>query len=266
MMTKRINRRLTLLLSIVGAVICLVLHLSSACDVAEAAPTSTNFLPGVNLNVGTSYAPQSVASTLQIILMLTVLSLAPAILILMTCFTRVVVVLSFVRSALSLQQTPPNQVIVGLALFITLFVMQPTFSTVNQQALQPYFKGQITQTVALERAEKPFKEFMAKQTRKQDLNLFLSYRHLPRPKSVDDIPMSALVPAYAISELKTAFQIGFMIYIPFLIIDMVVSTTLMSMGMMMLPPAMISLPFKILLFVMVDGWYMVVKSLLAGYS
>jgi flagellar biosynthesis protein FliP len=266
MMTQGIHRRRTLLLFLAGTLCSVVLQLTSACHVAEAASAPTNFLPGINLNVGTSYAPQSVASTLQIVLMLTVLSLAPAILILMTCFTRVVVVLSFVRSALSLQQTPPNQVIVGLALFITLFVMQPTFSTVNQQALQPYFKGQITQTEALLRAEKPFKEFMAKETRNQDLNLFLSYRHISRPKSVDDIPMSALVPAYAISELKTAFQIGFMIYIPFLIIDMVVSTTLMSMGMMMLPPAMISLPFKILLFVMVDGWHLVVKSLLAGYS
>ncbi|GMA49025.1 flagellar biosynthetic protein FliP [Alicyclobacillus contaminans] len=229
---------------------------------AFAATTSTSLLPGVT----TSSSPQAVGSTLQIILLLTVLSLAPAILILMTCFTRVVVVLSFVRSALSLQQTPPNQVLIGLALFITLFVMQPTLSQANQQALQPYLKGQITQSVALQRAEVPFKEFMAKHTRPADLQLFLDYRHLPKPKSTQDIPMTALVPAYGISELKTAFQIGFMLYLPFLIIDLVVATTLMSMGMMMLPPVMISLPFKILLFVMVDGWYLVVKSLLAGYT
>ncbi|MBX5436059.1 MAG: flagellar type III secretion system pore protein FliP [Alicyclobacillaceae bacterium] len=223
-------------------------------------------LPGIQLNLGTTYNPHAVAGTVQIILLLTVLSIAPAILILMTCFTRIVVVLSFVRSALSLQQSPPNQVLVGLALFLTLFVMQPTLDAANRQALQPYLAGQISQTVALERAEVPFKQFMAKQTRQQDLQLFLQYRHLPEPKRVADIPLTALVPAYAISELKTAFQIGFMIYLPFLIIDLVVATTLMSMGMMMIPPVMISLPLKILLFVMGDGWYLVVKSLLAGYS
>ncbi|MCF8564767.1 flagellar type III secretion system pore protein FliP [Alicyclobacillus tolerans] len=223
-------------------------------------------VPGLNLSVGTSSSPQAAGGTLQIILLLTVFSIAPAILVLMTSFTRIVVVLSFVRNALSLQQAPPNQVLIGLALFLTLFVMQPTLQAANKDALQPYLHGQISQSVALTRAEAPFKVFMAKQTRNQDLELFLQYRHLQKPKSVTDIPMTALVPAYAISELKTAFQIGFMIYIPFLIIDIVVATTLMSMGMMMLPPVMISLPFKILLFVMVDGWYLVVKSLLAGYS
>lgn len=230
-----------------------------------AATSSNSILPGIQVNVsGTS--PQGVAGTLQIVFLLTILSLAPAILILMTSFTRIIVVLSFVRNALSLQQSPPNQVLIGLALFMTLFIMQPTLSAANQQALQPYLKGQISQTVALNRAELPFKEFMAKQTRNQDLQLFLDYRHMKMPKNVKDIPFTALVPAYAISELKTAFQIGFMLYLPFLIIDLVVATTLMSMGMMMLPPVMISLPFKILLFVMVDGWYLVVKSLLAGYA
>lgn len=233
---------------------------------ALAATTNAVGFPSLQMNVGTSSSPTSVGGTLQIVFLLTILSLAPALLILITCFTRVVVVLSFVRNALSLQQTPPNQVIVGLSLFITLFVMQPTFQAANQQALQPYLKGQISQTVALERAEIPFKLFMATQTRPQDLDLFLQYRHMQQPKNKKDIPFTALVPAYAISELKTAFQIGFMIYIPFLIIDMVVATTLMSMGMMMLPPVTISLPFKILLFVMVDGWYLIVKSLLAGYS
>ncbi len=223
-------------------------------------------LPGVQVSVGTGDSPQSVASTLKIVLLLTVLSLAPAILILMTCFTRVIVVLSFVRNALSLQQSPPNQVLIGLALFITLFVMQPTLSAANSQALQPYLRGEISQTVAMQRAELPFKTFMAKHTRRQDLDLFLSYRHLPEPKAPADIPLTALVPAYTISELKTAFQIGFMLYLPFLVIDLVVATTLMSMGMMMLPPVMISLPFKVLLFVMVDGWYLVVKSLLSGYT
>ncbi len=218
-----------------------------------------------------SSSPHAVSGTLQIVLLLTVLSLAPAILIMVTCFTRIVVVLSFVRNALSMQSAPPNQVLIGLALFMTMFIMQPTFSQANQTALQPYLKGQISQSVALSRAELPFKVFMAKQTRIADLDLFLSYRHLPLPKNPSainpsSIPFDALVPAYTISELKTAFQIGFMLYIPFLLIDLVVATTLMSMGMMMLPPVTISLPFKILLFVMVDGWYLVVKSLLAGYS
>ncbi|WP_407654128.1 flagellar type III secretion system pore protein FliP [Alicyclobacillus cycloheptanicus] len=243
--------------------VCLTPH-------AAAATTSTSgqgLLPGLSLSVGDSNSPSSVAGTMQIILMLTVLSIAPAILILMTCFTRIVVVLSFVRSALSLQSSPPNQVLIGLALFITLFIMQPTLQTANTQAVQPYLKGQISQTVALQRAEAPFKVFMAKETRKQDLELFLQYRHVSAvPSDPTKIALSALVPAYTISELKTAFQIGFMIYLPFLVIDLVVATTLMSMGMMMLPPVMISLPFKVLLFVMADGWYLVVKSLLAGYT
>ncbi|QSO54987.1 flagellar type III secretion system pore protein FliP [Alicyclobacillus curvatus] len=232
---------------------------------ATSTPPNTPILPGISVNVGNG-GPTSVSSTLQIVFLLTILSLAPAILILMTSFTRIIVVLSFVRNALSLQTAPPNQVLVGLALFMTLFIMQPTLQAANQNALQPYLKGQITQQVALQQAELPFKEFMAKHTRQQDLDLFLQYRHLPETNNPKQIPFTALVPAYTISELKTAFQIGFMLYLPFLIIDLVVATTLMSMGMMMLPPVMISLPFKILLFVMVDGWYLVVKSLLAGYS
>lgn len=251
-----------------GFVIALWVSLGMTVMLARTAYAATqqSIIPGLQMNLGTTNSPQSVGSTLQIIFLLTILSLAPAILILMTCFTRVIVVLGFVRSALSMQQAPPNQVLIGLALFITLFVMQPTLETANTQALQPYLKGQITQTQALSKAEIPFKQFMSKHTRQKDLELFLNYRHLPAPKGVDDIPFTALVPAYAISELKTAFQMGFMLYIPFLIIDLVVATTLMSMGMMMLPPVMISLPFKILLFVMVDGWYLIVKSLLSGYT
>lgn len=234
-----------------------------------AATAASGPIPGISgLNLGDN-SPPSVANTVKIILLLTILTLAPAALILMTCFTRVIVVLSFIRNALSLQTSPPNQVLVGLALFITMFVMQPTLEQANQQALQPYLKGTISQTVAIKRAEAPFKVFMAEHTRTTDLNLFLSYRHekltANAMKHPQKIALSALVPAYTISELKTAFQIGFMIYLPFLVIDLVVATTLMSMGMMMLPPVVISLPFKILLFVMVDGWYLVVKSLLDGY-
>lgn len=232
----------------------------------SALAATNTILPGVNLSLGTSSSPQSVSGTLQVVFLLTILSIAPAILIMMTCFTRVIVVLSFVRNALSLQQSPPNQVLIGLALFITFFVMQPTFQQANSQALQPYLNGKISQTVALNRAEIPFKEFMAKETRPQDLDLFMQFRNLKPASNVKDIPFTALVPAYTISELKTSFQIGFMIYLPFLVIDLVVATTLMSMGMMMLPPVIISLPFKILLFVMVDGWYLVVKSLLSGYA
>lgn len=264
-MTRVFRRRLAALAAM--SVMSLLMLGFLAAPHALAAPQSSGLLPGVGLQLklGTSNGPQSVSGTLQIILLLTVLSIAPAILILMTSFTRIVVVLSFVRSALSLQQSPPNQVLVGLALFLTLFVMQPTLETANSKALQPYLRGEISQSVALQRAEAPFKDFMWKHTRPQDLELFISYRHLPEPTSAATAPFTALVPAYTISELKTAFQIGFMLYLPFLVIDLVVATTLMSMGMMMLPPVMISLPFKILLFVMVDGWYLVVKSLLAGY-
>jgi flagellar biosynthesis protein FliP len=212
-----------------------------------------------------SNSPENVSTSVKLLLLLTVLSLAPSILILMTCFTRIVVVLSFVRTALATQQMPPNQVIVGLSLFLTFFIMAPTFQEVNQKALTPLFNEKITLEQAYDKAAGPFKDFMSAHTRQKDLQLFLDYAKVDKPKTIQDIPLTALVPAYAISELKTAFQIGFMIFIPFLVIDMVVASVLMSMGMMMLPPVMISLPFKILLFVMVDGWYLVVKSLLESF-
>jgi flagellar biosynthetic protein FliP len=208
----------------------------------------------------------SVSTSVKLLLLLTVLSLAPSILILMTCFTRVIIVLGFVRTSLATQQMPPTQVLVGLALFITFFVMAPTFQEVNEKALTPLFKEEIQLEEAYERASVPFKEFMSQHTRQKDLELFLAYAKMERPKSIEDIPLTALVPAFAISEIKTAFQIGFMIFIPFLVIDMIVASVLMSMGMMMLPPVMISLPFKILLFVLVDGWYLVVKSLLQSFE
>ncbi|MBM7094186.1 MULTISPECIES: flagellar type III secretion system pore protein FliP [Alteribacter] len=209
--------------------------------------------------------PQNLTSTIQLLLLLTVLALAPSILILMTCFTRVVIVLSFVRTGLATQQMPPNQVLIGLALFITFFVMAPVFQEINEEALQPLFDGEYTQEEAFEAAAGPIKEFMAQHTREKDLALFMGYQGLERPETLEDIPLTALVPAFAISELKTAFQIGFMIFVPFLIIDMVVASVLMSMGMMMLPPVMIALPFKILLFVMVDGWHLVIRSLLLSF-
>ncbi|UTR10854.1 flagellar type III secretion system pore protein FliP [Evansella sp. LMS18] len=209
--------------------------------------------------------PENLTATVQLLLLLTVLALAPSILILMTSFTRIVIVLSFVRSGLATQQMPPNQVLIGLALFLTFFIMAPVFSEVNDQALQPMFEGEISQEEAFDAAALPMKEFMARHTREKDLALFMGYAGLDRPETLDDIPLTALVPAFAISELKTAFQIGFMIFVPFLVIDMVVASVLMSMGMMMLPPVMIALPFKILLFVMVDGWHLVVRSLLLSF-
>ncbi|MRX70606.1 flagellar type III secretion system pore protein FliP [Bacillus lacus] len=209
--------------------------------------------------------PENVSTSIKLLLLLTVLSLAPSILILMTCFTRIIIVLSFVRTSLATQQMPPNQVLIGIALFLTFFVMTPTLSQVNEQALTPLFNEEITLEEAYSRAELPFKQFMSKHTRQKDLALFLNYAGIERPQTIEDIPLTALVPAFAISEIKTAFQIGFMIFIPFLVIDMVVASVLMSMGMMMLPPVMISLPFKILLFVLVDGWYLVIKSLLQSF-
>lgn len=217
------------------------------------------------LNSFSGSDPTNVSTSVKLVLLLTVLSLAPSILILMTSFARIVIVLSFVRTALATQQMPPNQVIVGLALFLTFFIMAPTFQQVNEDALKPLFAEEIGLEEAYDRASMPFKEFMSKHTRQKDLDLFLKYNQAERPASVEEIPLTMLVPAFALSEIKTAFQIGFMIFIPFLVIDMIVASTLMSMGMMMLPPVMISLPFKILLFVLVDGWYLVMKSLLQSF-
>lgn len=207
----------------------------------------------------------SVATSVKLLLLLTVLSIAPGILILMTSFTRIIIVLSFVRTSLATQQMPPNQVLIGLALFLTFFIMGPIFSEVYDDALDPLFNEEITLDEAYENASVPMKDFMAKHTRQKDLSLFLDYANNDRPATVEDIPITTLIPAFAISELKTAFQMGFMIFIPFLIIDMAVASVLMSMGMMMLPPVMISLPFKILLFVLVDGWYLITHSILDGF-
>ncbi len=217
------------------------------------------------INIFSSSDPSAISTSVKLILLLTVLSLAPGILILMTSFTRIIIVLSFVRTSLATQQMPPNQVLIGLALFLTFFIMAPTFGQVYDEALEPLFSEEMTLDEAYENASEPIKEFMSEHTRQKDLALFLNYSNQPAPETVQDIPLTALVPAFAISELKTAFQMGFMIFIPFLIIDMAVASILMSMGMMMLPPVMISLPFKILLFVLVDGWYLITHSLLQGF-
>ncbi|MDR3600702.1 MAG: flagellar type III secretion system pore protein FliP [Desulfosporosinus sp.] len=219
---------------------------------------------GLTLDLGNS-STQQMGTSLQILMLMTVLSMAPAILMLMTSFTRIIIVLSFVRNALGTQQLPPNQVLVGLALFLTFFVMAPTFNQINTNALQPYMKNQITQTEALAKAEEPLRDFMFRQTREKDLELFVGLAKMERPKTYRDVPTYVLIPAFVISELKTAFQMGFAIFIPFIVIDMIVSSTLMSIGMMMLPPMMISLPFKLLLFVLVDGWHLVVQSLVTSF-
>ncbi|GGD68271.1 flagellar type III secretion system pore protein FliP [Paenibacillus nasutitermitis] len=222
-------------------------------------------LPSINLDIGSGdEAPGT--SALSLLLIITVLSVAPAILVLMTSFTRIVIVLGFVRTSLGTQQMPPNQVLIGLAMFLSFFIMAPTLGQVNEVALQPYLKGELSQTEALSKAAVPMKKFMFNQTREKDLLLFMNYTKTEKPETYEDVPITVIVPAYALSELRTAFQMGFMIFIPFLIIDMVVASTLMAMGMMMLPPVMISLPFKILLFVLVDGWYLIVRSLLLSFN
>ncbi|MCF3942420.1 flagellar type III secretion system pore protein FliP [Oceanobacillus alkalisoli] len=217
------------------------------------------------IEIFSSSDPTNISTSVRLILLLTIFSLAPGILILMTSFTRIVIVLSFVRTSLATQQMPPNQVLIGLALFLSFFIMAPTFQEVYDDALEPLFAEEITLDEAYESASVPMKEFMAQHTRQKDLALFLNYTEAEPPETVQDIPLTTLIPAFAISELKTAFQMGFMIFIPFLVIDMAVASILMSMGMMMLPPVMISLPFKILLFVLVDGWYLVTHSLLTGF-
>jgi len=221
---------------------------------------------GQNFKLEDIKKPQGYVDSLQILFILTVLTLAPSILIMMTSFTRIVIVLSFIRNALGLQQTPPNQIIIGLALFLTFFIMAPIGTQINDNAIQPFLKEEINQEVAFKRTMEPIREFMFKQTRDKDLNLFLSMEKMEEVNKLEDIPSHVLIPAFIISELKTAFQIGFIIYIPFLVIDMVVSSTLMAMGMMMLPPVIISLPFKILLFILVDGWNLIAKSLVLGFK
>lgn len=217
------------------------------------------------INIFSNSDPSAITTSVKLMLLITILSIAPGILILMTSFTRIVIVLSFVRTSLATQQMPPNQVLIGLALFLTFFIMAPTFSDVYTEALDPLFEEEITLDEAYDNASIPLKEFMAQHTREKDLALFFNYTEQEKVETVQDIPLMTLVPAFAISELKTAFQMGFMIFIPFLIIDMAVASVLMSMGMMMLPPVMISLPFKILLFVLVDGWYLITHSILQGF-
>ncbi len=223
-------------------------------------------VPRLNVAIEAARGPSEVATALQVLVLLTILTLAPSILIMITSFTRTIIVLSLVRNAIGIPQLPPNQVILGLSLFLTFFVMAPTWNRLNSQAIQPFLGGQITQEQAWEVGQQPIREFMFKQVREKDLSLFVFLAHMDQPQTLDDVPTFVLIPAYLISELKTAFQMGFIIFVPFLIIDLVVASTLMSMGMMMLPPVVISLPFKLLLFVLVDGWHLIVRSLVLSFG
>ncbi|MBT5549581.1 MAG: flagellar type III secretion system pore protein FliP [Nitrospina sp.] len=233
--------------------------------IGGAVPAEAIPLPTFQLGMEDVDDPGKVSSALQILFLLTILTLAPSILIMTTSFARIIIVLSFLRQAMGTQQTPPTQILIGLGLFLTLFVMGPTWSEINQNALQPYLNEEISQMDALKLAEEPIKRFMLRQTREKDLSLFVNMSG-SQATSDAEVEIQALIPAFIISELKTAFQIGFLIYIPFLILDMVVASILLSMGMMMLPPVLISLPFKLMLFVMVDGWYLTVGSLVRSFG
>jgi flagellar biosynthetic protein FliP len=221
-------------------------------------------LPSVQVQMGSGQGDQATMGV-QLLLLLTVLSLVPAVLMMVTSFVRIAIVLSFARSAIGVAQMPPNQILLGLALFLTVFVMAPVWTTINDAAVQPYLRSEVSLDEAYARAEAPLRGFMLRQTREKDLALFVNMGNLPRPDTADDVPTYALIPSFMISELKTAFQMGFIILLPFLVIDMVVSSTLMAMGMMMLPPSTISLPFKVLLFVMADGWHLIIKSLVTSF-
>ncbi len=223
-------------------------------------------LPTITLGVGEATKPAEVSTALQILMVLTILSVAPAILLMTTGFTRIVIVLSFVRQALGTQQAPSNQIVVGLSLFLTFFIMAPVFNQINEQALQPYLNQQITQDQALTKALKPMRQFMFSQVGEKDLQLLVDISKAPQPENQDDISLLTLIPAFVLSELKRAFQMGFLLFVPFLMIDMIVASILMAMGMMMLPPIIVSLPFKILLFVLVDGWSLVIGSLVKSFG
>ena len=245
-------------------VLCFLLALGSLLmpQEVQAAPVE---LPKISIEMGQEGEPGRVVGTLKILFLLTILVLAPTIMITMTPFTRIVIVFFFLRQAMGTQQTPPNPVLIGLALFLTFFIMQPVLADLNENVMQPYMNEEISQEEAFERAALPMKTFMLKQTREKDLALFLEISGSQRPNSMADVSFYLVVPAYIISELKTAFQIGFLIYLPFLILDMVIASVLMAMGMMMLPPVIISLPFKIMLFVLVDGWNLLVGQLVKSF-
>jgi flagellar biosynthetic protein FliP len=253
---------------ILAVFVFLLLGISNVRAQSNAATVNTNATPGsFNLNIGLDglNQPTQVDAAIKILVIMTLLTLAPSIILLMTCFTRIVIVLSFVRSALSVQGAPSNQIIIGLSLFLTFFIMAPVWEKINTDALQPYRDKQITSQVALDRATVPLRTFMLKQTRPKDVELFVELSKIG-PTPIDQLPLKIVIPSFIISELRTAFQMGFLIFVPFILIDLVVATVLMSMGMMMMPPTAISLPLKILLFVLIDGWNLVVTSVIKSFA
>ena len=250
-----------------GVVLLLLAPLAAVAQATATTGTSVAGLPPLTLNIGMDGIgqPKDVDVAIQVLFAVTLLSMAPSIVLLMTCFSRIVIVLSFVRNALTLQGAPANQVIIGLSLFLTYFVMEPVWSKVQTNAIQPYMEKKITSAQAMEEASKPIRSFMLRQTRSKDVELFVELAKIP-PTAPEAIPLRAVIPAFIISELRTAFTMGFLIFVPFILIDIVVATVLMSMGMMMMPPATIALPLKILLFVLVDGWSLIVRSLLMSFG
>ncbi len=250
----------------IAAAAGLFLLAATAYHLAGASSAAAASLPTISFGVTEAESPQQVSTALQVLFLLTILSVAPAILLMTTCFTRIVIVLGFVRQAMGTQNMPPTQVIIGLSLFLSFYIMSPTFARINAEALQPYLAEEINQSQALELAITPMREFMFSQVREDELALLSEIAGDDPPAGPEDIPTMTLIPAFMLSELKRAFQMGFMIYVPFLVIDMIVASILMSMGMMMLPPVIISLPFKLLLFVLVDGWSLVVGSLVKSFA
>ena len=236
-----------------------VLFVATGCVAADGTATAPN------IGGAAGQGPSSAATGVQLLVLLTTLSLAPALLVMVTSFTRIIIVLSLVRNAIGVPQLPPNQVLLGIAFLLTVFVMAPVWTVVNREAMQPYLAGQMSQSAAIATAEKPVRKFMLAQTREADLALFVGLSQDTRPESIDDVPTYVVIPGFIVSELKTAFLMGFIIFVPFLIIDIVISSALLSMGMMMLPPVVVSLPFKILLFVLVDGWSLIIGSLVTSF-
>jgi flagellar biosynthesis protein FliP len=250
--------------NVTAKILLLALLLFTLVSVQTVSAADKDF-SGVELRIGGGSGKGGLTTPIQILVLLTILSVIPAILVSVTSFTRLIIVSHFLRQALGTQTMPPNQVLIGLSLFLTYFIMQPVADRMNQEALQPMLKGKITEMQALDQASVPLREFMLRYTRPKDLALFLNIAKQPRPRNAQDLPMRIVIPSFMISELKTAFQIGFVLFIPFLVIDMVVASVLLAMGMMQLPPALVSTPFKILLFVMVDGWNLIIGSLVRSF-
>ncbi len=250
----------------ISIVILIALLLGSGLSYAQKAQSQTLPLPKIGIDIGTSESGKDVSVTLQILLLMTVLSLAPSLMIMTTSYLRLIIVFHFLKTAMGTPQMPPSQLLAGIALFVTFFIMAPTFNKINDTALQPLMNNEITTKEAYDRGIQPLRQFMFKNTREQDLQLFINLASMNRPSNQDDIPTYILIPSFVLSELRAGFIIGFFLFIPFIMVDMIVSSILLSMGMMMLPPMMISLPFKILLFILVDGWNLVIGSVVRSFA